>query len=89
MTGARIAIFPAKTEETASVGREQAEDGTIFIGGLYMGYRYQDFFVAPESIHQNVNFSGYPIGGITIQAALFGSVEDLCKAQALPSLNQT
>jgi hypothetical protein len=76
-----FAIFPDKTEATAAVGRSQTADGVVFLGGLRVGYSYQEFYVAAESIHQNVNFSGYPIGGITMETALFGSIEDLCKAQ--------
>lgn len=47
-----------------------------------IGFSYRDFYFAAESIHQNVGFSGYPIGGISVYEALFGSVQSLCKAQS-------
>ncbi|MBT2269019.1 hypothetical protein [Rhodococcus erythropolis] len=65
--------------------RQEYEEGAAHLGGLMMGYRYSDFYVSADSIHQNVGFSGYPIGGVTMALALFGTVEELCKAQALSS----
>lgn len=54
----------------------------IPLGGLQAGYNWRGLFVRAESIHQNVSWSGYPIGGITVQMLLLAPVEDICKAQA-------
>lgn len=50
------------------------------IGGAKLGATYSEFFIKAESIHQNVGFSGYPIGNITMDMAIFGSIEELCKS---------
>ncbi|MFD8811201.1 hypothetical protein ACFV23_06870 [Streptomyces sp. NPDC059627] len=54
-----------------------------YLGGLVMGYRWPDFFDAADKNHETVGFAGYPLGGITMQDALFGRVEKLCKGQAV------
>lgn len=81
MRDPRYGILPIKIELSSSDLLDRRRDDLRYIGGLRMGYAYKEFFVTGEIIHQNVAFSGYPIGGITMDMALFGSVEDLRKAQ--------
>lgn len=64
------------SQDDASIDQQ-----VVWLGGLKMGFSYQELYVSAESIHQNVGFSGYPLGGMTIHTALFGTVEDICKAQ--------
>ncbi|WP_159080494.1 hypothetical protein [Nocardia suismassiliense] len=78
----KYSIQPPKVASESGYLRATAQR-VCHIGGISMGYFYTSFHIAAESIHQNVGFSGYPIGGIDMESALFGTVEELCKAQAL------
>lgn len=69
-------ILPPHTKKKRVIVLHQLE----IIGGAKLGATYSEFFIKAESIHQNVGFSGYPIGNITMDMAIFGSIEELCKS---------
>ncbi len=79
LTAARTVVI---REKSMLSGLPELVDGSaVAIGGLKAGYSWREMLLAPESIHQNVNFSGYPLGGVTIDLWLFAPVEAICKAQ--------
>lgn len=53
----------------------------LTLGGCTFGLHWTEIVLAPESIHQNMNFSGYPIGGLDFHTITFGTIESVCKAQ--------
>lgn len=65
------------TERSASTKAEKI----AVLGGCTFGLHWSEIVLAPESIHQNMNFSGYPIGGLDFQTIVFGTIESVCKAQ--------
>jgi len=69
-------ILPPHTKKQRVIVSHQRE----IIGGAKLGATYSEFFIKAESIHQGVGFSGYPIGNITMDMAIFGSIEELCKS---------
>jgi len=71
-------------EKPLMEGWPRGADGRdIPFGGYEAGYSWRAMLLAPESIHQDVNFSGYPMGGLHMSLWLNGSVEAICKAQSL------